>query len=560
MVFSNYMGTPLALGFYLGGWDFKVIARGSVELANGRTPYFDQLFVTPPGSAVFLLPFTWFSSQSQRLAFFLASFASIYVALLIVFMRCAQQRIGRALALATLAAILSYPTLFGTERGNLDPWCALLIALVLVCVYQRRAVASGILLGLGVHLKLYPLLLLIPVTLFGGITAFATFTATVALLAGLLPHEMNNFLFHRLLDRSSAGHLNLSGTTDSASAIAGFTFLLSRILPALNVKTLQASSYFLWGALLTLNIIRDIRRRKSLVSSPLSRAVCVSRYIPFAVAVPTLSFQYELCNLLLLLPFLDCLSYAQREHRIINRLWSTLLVTTIIATQVNHPAIANLYKATWIWWIPGSAVAILLCLMTFSEIRIPEANYFSDKGAPQAPSRRFFTVTVALVAFGFIRLAYSTVTPREIPYEDAARNVASGTRWNCDECAWIDRSVRVRFPSPKVAKQVQLLLDHNDVYRVTVLFANGETETHSVGPSPIPAGMAPYVLPIISCSPVTAVEIEALKGDRMYSVARVRLSCPTSTSTPCPNNTSIPLSNCFTTGTKVKPGVVSALP
>ena len=517
----NYSGKELPLGFYLPGWDFNVIAQGSLKLAGNRSPYFDRLFVTPPGSALFILPFAKLPEEYRRLVFFVLSYAAVFLSTLSVFYFCAKEKFLRSILLTTTAVILSYPVLFGTERGNLDPWITFIIGLVLVALYQGRPCLSGFLLALGVHLKLYPIVLLVPLAVMGGIPALLSFIATAMFIVGLLPQTTCDFAFHRLVDRVGREELNIAGTTPTVSAISAFVYLFSHVLPHLGVPALTKYAYGLWGALLTTRGLLDFRARHTLARSPYHRVACMSRYIPFAVAVPNLAFQYELSNLLLMLPLLDGMAFSSTRLRKANAVWAALVITALVVTQVNHPAITGVYNRNWIWWMPGCAVLSLTLLFTFSTLSPVEQIQSQTQVKP--PSKLSMVITALCALFGLASFAYRALVPREVPYSTMQVLVPPGIPWNCEGCIWVGRGIKVALPSPISAKRVSLSLDHNDTYAITIEFVNNKTESSTVGPTLSPTGLVPYSYELHSQDPVKAIFIRPISGDSLYSVAGLRL-------------------------------------
>lgn len=144
--------------------DLSVYANASARLLLGATPYKDYALEYPPGA---LFPFVLPRLLTFNLLADVRSYGGVFALLNLVYTSLV------ALVLAALASgqptarrntLVTY-TLLVAIVSPLLPWrydmfVALLTALALLAVQRERPLLAGVLLGLGVAAKLYPLVLI----------------------------------------------------------------------------------------------------------------------------------------------------------------------------------------------------------------------------------------------------------------------------------------------------------------------------------------------------------------------------------------------------------------
>ena len=113
------------------------------------------------------------------------------------------------------------------------------------------------------------------------------------------------------------------------------------------------------------------------------------------------------------------------------------------------------------------------------------------------------------------------VTARTIQHDlsEYSKVVAEGTAWDKDTNLFIDGNHTIEFTSktPLTVKQVDLSVDNNDVYELTIVGAS-ETRTLRVGPKPM-KGLARFFVPVTPpIENVSALRLHPIEGDRAYSL------------------------------------------
>ncbi len=141
--------------------DFTVYTAAAKALADGADPYDAKSprgwrYVYPPLLAIALRPFTWLSDPDGAFAFYLVCVLALGYAL-VVTSRAIGGRAGRtSVALAFLVCLLFVGQTF--QRGQVATILLALQVGALALLARRRDALAGVVLALGVALRLTPLL------------------------------------------------------------------------------------------------------------------------------------------------------------------------------------------------------------------------------------------------------------------------------------------------------------------------------------------------------------------------------------------------------------------
>lgn len=142
--------------------DYSVFTEAAQHVANGNSPYDKDTYKYTPVLAYLLLPNIYIHVVFGKLLF--CSF-DILVAF-ILFQICNKWlRTNRAESYVSILWLFNPLTLTISSRGNAE---AIQIVLVLTCllmILEGHYLAGGLVYGISVHFKLYPIIYLLPIML-----------------------------------------------------------------------------------------------------------------------------------------------------------------------------------------------------------------------------------------------------------------------------------------------------------------------------------------------------------------------------------------------------------
>jgi phosphatidylinositol glycan class M len=138
--------------------DYMVFTDAARFVSRGRSPYARDTYRYTPLLSWLLVPTTWTNGQlwfSFGKALF--ALADVVAGWLIVRVLCTHQRMETARALKCASIWLLNPMVATiSTRGSSEGLLGVMVIALLWAVKERRTVLAGILLGLGVHFKIYP--------------------------------------------------------------------------------------------------------------------------------------------------------------------------------------------------------------------------------------------------------------------------------------------------------------------------------------------------------------------------------------------------------------------
>ena len=167
LVFSSAVALRVVLFFY-GLWqdansplkytdiDYYVFTDAARFTAHGHSPYDRDTYRYTPLLAWMLLPTTW-SGTWFSFGKILFAFGDIVAGWLIVLVLKNSNKMSmeRALKFASIWLLNPMVATIST-RGSSEGLLGVMVMALLWAVTQRRITVAGILLGLGVHFKIYP--------------------------------------------------------------------------------------------------------------------------------------------------------------------------------------------------------------------------------------------------------------------------------------------------------------------------------------------------------------------------------------------------------------------
>ncbi|KAI8909786.1 PIG-M-domain-containing protein [Gorgonomyces haynaldii] len=135
--------------------DYQVFTDAANQVLLGHSPYNRDTYRYTPLLAMIMVPNVWMSMWGKLIFCFSDLLVSYYLEKILVLMKL-DKRWGLLWTLNPFVAVIS-------TRGNAESIMALLVVLVLYLLMKRRVVWSGVVFGLAVHLKIYPIIYCVPI-------------------------------------------------------------------------------------------------------------------------------------------------------------------------------------------------------------------------------------------------------------------------------------------------------------------------------------------------------------------------------------------------------------
>lgn len=135
--------------------DYFVFTDASRYVSQSRSPYDRETYRYTPILAWMLLPTAWPGWFSFGKALFATSDIVTGWLIVLVLRSHGDMPMDRALKFASIWLLNPMVAIIST-RGSSEGLLAVMVVALLWAVMQRRIVLTGLLLGLGVHFKIYP--------------------------------------------------------------------------------------------------------------------------------------------------------------------------------------------------------------------------------------------------------------------------------------------------------------------------------------------------------------------------------------------------------------------
>lgn len=142
--------------------DYEVFTDAARHVVEGRSPYERHTYRYTPLLAWVLTPNVILHKDFGKLLF---SVADVLIAILIRNVLARQRCSAATRDLCALLWLYNPLTLVISTRGNADSLAVLLVTLTLDLLQRERLVSAGLLHGLSVHFRLYPLMFTLPMYL-----------------------------------------------------------------------------------------------------------------------------------------------------------------------------------------------------------------------------------------------------------------------------------------------------------------------------------------------------------------------------------------------------------
>jgi len=353
------------------GADYACIYTATKTLARGETPYdinftlpaVAEQFVPPsiiymkrtgpwytypPLPALINYPAVYFDLETvSRFVFFLliVSVCSAYVFITRSFENLNAHETKSMLLAGLMIILLSYPFYFMIVRGHFLGFVVLLLAMGMYFL-NKSSRASGVFLGLSIALITFPALILAPLLLFWRYKVIRSTLITLGVLILLCPGLWYDFVTNFLIPRAlgGEGYYLISENCSLTNLYFLFNNMISSAtgLPRIpgrfcnNLSQATNLLIFVMMAITDFKIYKDRKSRDQGIELAL-----ILMYLPLMISVPTISIQYGLVLMILLVPALCALVRALKKPMPGIILW--IFIIGISLTQIQAYALQTLF-------------------------------------------------------------------------------------------------------------------------------------------------------------------------------------------------------------------------
>ncbi len=292
------------------GFDYSDLYGASQVYLRGFDIYANRRVVVPPAFPALFSWLTWFREATAAWIMAGITLASVVGGLGLV-ARAMGARIGRAALLVFVLTVIllpmNYPFLFLFDRENLDGIVLLFCLAAMFGVGRggRWDYLAGACLALAAGIKVYPVLLVVPLIISRRWKVLGAMAAAMIILIGATsPGLWGNYVMHRMIGRTEWFTLYENGSI--ANTIAWTLLVVQDIIhtplwPDPGRFLLNAYGVVFLMLFLPCVVLDAVAAWKGLGEDAVVR---VLRYFPFMVAIPKIAFHYEFIVLLALLPVL----------------------------------------------------------------------------------------------------------------------------------------------------------------------------------------------------------------------------------------------------------------
>lgn len=318
LVFAHILkGLPIIFLDYFDHWshDYRDYIKASTLMLQGSSPYSLEWYITTPLPTIFFIPFLPLGPELGKFVYLFLSSLAVFLSYFYIYkgLNLHSTSGGNLILLSGAFVILfSYPFYFLAERGNLEGFVFLfLIAGLIISEKFEKQWLGGFLITFAVGLKLYPIIILIPILIFKRYRLFFRILFWLAVLTlsllPFIPTLGENFVFR------TAGMFRFSENGSILNSMMALLLLLKSqgLENIITLNNIASYSYILYSILffvlsLNLFIISKNKNNHFFLKASLM-------YFPFMVIIPQNVFHYEYISFIFLIP-LVCNLWGQKQN------------------------------------------------------------------------------------------------------------------------------------------------------------------------------------------------------------------------------------------------------
>jgi hypothetical protein len=343
------------------GYDFRDFHWAGRYFLKGTDPWQWERFVTPPLSLYVILPFSFMPAKLAAQIFFFVNFICLlcgaYLYSSVFVLKGRHVHWGGLVLFITI--LFSYPVYFLLHRGNIDGVVFLLIALGLFFASRPQGSANDLLaslfLALACHVKIYPILMIVPLIMVRRWRLFFFFIFWLICFA-FLTFGMWGSFFDKILVRESIFRMTENGSIVNSVfvAVSLLNYFLIKSAVLYNFIVIKWTAYIVYAIFLGLNIYADFKNK--VWESQVDFAKLAVMYMPFMIILPDTVFHYEYIHLLAFVPFLLWVGYKTEKMGLL----MYILTFGLIFSQLHAGALYFLTGNILAYCFPGVGVILIM--------------------------------------------------------------------------------------------------------------------------------------------------------------------------------------------------------
>jgi len=382
------------------GFDFNDFLVAAQAWKSGFDPYAVPRFVTPPFGLALFFPLAGATLEQVR-PWIAGAFTLLLLGTSALLGRVFVPADARRAIFWTGAGalFLGFPYFFLLDRLNVDGFVMAFVGLFVWAIAREEespnwplAFIAGAALSLGVGLKLYPALLVLPLLLARRWRVLAAFVGALAIqIAWMFPLWVR-FVELRLRSRSDYFVVDDNGSLANTMRFFGdrMNSLIGDRTFLGNPDAWIGATLWLLLALLGIKAIADARRVAVLRArgEKSDAASLILWYLPFMVSVPKTVYHYEFVGLWLLLPAISALFMRSVEGGWALRFaaWSSVLGLAL--SQMHTVAWKEMLNTPMPYYVPGLGLFLLLLASTVQSLAWRAISAKNSSTKTVAPLRR----------------------------------------------------------------------------------------------------------------------------------------------------------------------------
>ena len=382
------------------GFDFNDFLVATQAWKSGLDPYAAPRFVTPPLGLALFFPLAGATLEEVRpyiAGAFTLSLLGASALLGCVFVPADARR--TIFWTGAGALFLGFPYFFLLDRLNVDGFVMAFVGVFMWAVAREEespnwlwALVAGAALSLGVGLKLYPALLVLPLLLTRRWRVLAVFTGALALQIVWMFPLWVRFVELRLRSRSDYFVVDDNGSLANTMRFFGdrMNYLVGDRTFLGNPDVWIGATLWLLLLLLAIKAVADARRVAVLRAGgeKCHAAPVILWYLPFMVSVPKTVYHYEFVGLWLLLPAISALFARSAEGGRALRFAAWSGVIGLALSQMHTVAWKEMLNTPMPYYVPGLGLFLFLLASTAQSLAWRTDSSKNPSTGRVAPFRR----------------------------------------------------------------------------------------------------------------------------------------------------------------------------
>jgi hypothetical protein len=351
------------------GFDFRDFHWAARLFIDGTAPWQWDRFVAPPLSVLLALPFASLHPVKAIQIFFTLNVMAILGGLVLYTKSFLLESPKFVFFSMGLSCLFSFPVIFLLQRGNIDGIVFFLLALGVFCAAKgsdwKKDLFSGLAFSAAIHLKIYPVLIYLPILAFRR-WRLAIVTTVFLGFIGMMTLSMWDDFFIKLSLRQDLYSPRENGSL--AHSLMPFIVFALRFLsvspPAGGLKSIENISYVIYAILLVSVFLADVRRARFGQSRDF--AVSAMMYVPFMVTIPATTFLYEFVHLMCFIPLIAWMD----EQIPWSRPYLAWLAGGVILSQTQSTALFIASGNLLADYIPGIGALFIMLFSVFMTYKL----------------------------------------------------------------------------------------------------------------------------------------------------------------------------------------------